>query len=340
MIIVNLLYKYLHIQINAKNGRNLLMWLFNNKKFIWQKQFMKCIGDKKSVQNFKGWYFKQQNENEAFAVIAAIHNQKASIQIITKAESYVFDFKGDFEIISQTDLLPRVRIGKNYFSRNGFVLNILKEDIRIKAIIKYRNQQLPRHSMMGPFQYLFFMPCIHEVFNISNIAVGKIMIQTGKSHYLYELNHAIGYIEGDKGNSFPEKYIWTQCSFEEGNLECITAAVAKLSVGTNTKFHLLNFTGCTCMFLYKNKEIHIATYLGAKVEILREDFVRIQQGKLCLEIILLNSGNERILKAPVEGKMNRNIVESVSAIIRYRLFSGDKLVFDVTGANAGYECEI
>ncbi len=293
---------------------------------------MKCL-------NFRGWYFKQQNENQAFAVIAAIHNQKASIQIITKAGSYVFDFKKDFEINTQTSLLPRIRIGRSYFSQNGFVLNIIKEDIQVKAHVKYRNQQLPRYSMMGPFHYLPSMPCIHEVFNISNVATGKIMIQTRKSHYLYELNHAIGYIEGDKGNSFPEKYLWTQCSFEEGDLECITAAVAKLSIGTN-KFHFFGITGCTCMFVYKNKEIHIATYLGAKVETLTKDFIRIQQGKLCLEMIVLNSGNERILKAPIEGKMSRNIVESVSAVMRYRLFSDDKLIFDVTGTNAGYECEL
>lgn len=291
-------------------------------------------------KSFRGWYFKQQNADEAFAVIAAIHNEKSSVQIITKEDSYVFDFENDYEIISKNGLIPKVRIGRNYFSQNGILINIDDNDVQVKGKVRYYSQQPPKHSMMGPFKYVWFVPCIHEVFNIYNIAMGKIVIRENDSKYLCELNNATGYIEGDKGNSFPEKYLWTQCSLKKGRLKSITTAVAVLSAGSGNKFNLLSFTGCTCMFIYNNKEHHIATYKGAKVETLQNDYVRIRQGKLCLEIFLLDVGNKHILRAPVKGKMNRNIVESVSATIRYRLMCGNRTVFDISGANSGYECEI
>ena len=36
---------------------------------------------------------------------------------------------------------------------------------------------------------------------------------------IYKFQNGIGYIEGDRGYSFPERYIWTQCCFNDGSLE-------------------------------------------------------------------------------------------------------------------------
>lgn len=298
------------------------------------------IKSKKCPYAFQGWYFKQQTEDEAFAVIAAIHDEKASIQIITRDASYVFDFNEDYEMITHGKSLPRARIGNNYFSRYGFTLNIQKEDIQVRARVKYYNSHIPKRSMMGPLKYVQCMPCIHEVFHISNIAVGKFAIRNGTSKYRCNLDYGKGYIEGDKGNSFPNKYLWTHCCFANENLKSITTAVAGLSIGIDKKLTLLDFTGCTCMFIYKNKEFHIATYLGAKVRMLKNNLVLIQQGNLYLEIIVMDCGGGNTLNAPVNGKMDRTIVESVSATIRYRLLKRNKVIFDVVGTNAGYECEL
>ncbi len=298
------------------------------------------IKNKKFPYAFQGWYFKQQTAEESFAVIAAIHEEKASIQIITKEASYVFDFNEDYEMITHKKSLPRVRIGNNYFSHYGFTLNIEKGEVQVRARIKYYNSHIPKHSMMGPLKHVHCTPCIHEVFHISNIAVGKFAIKNGTTKYRCNLDYGKGYIEGDKGNSFPNKYLWTHCSFADDNLKSITTAVAGLSIGIGQKLALLDFTGCTCMFIYKNKEYHIATYLGAKIRILKEDLVLIQQGNLHLEIIVVNPGTSNTLKAPVNGVMERTIVESVSATIRYRLLNRNKVVFDVVGNNAGYECEL
>ncbi|MGN0978195.1 MAG: hypothetical protein ACI4PH_09090 [Faecousia sp.] len=55
---------------------------------------------------------------------------------------------------------------------------------------------------------------------------------------------AIGYMEGDRGYSFPRKYAWTQCSFPDGAL---MLSIADIPVGG---FH---FTGVIGIVLLQGK---------------------------------------------------------------------------------------
>lgn len=58
------------------------------------------------------------------------------------------------------------------------------------------------------------MQCRHSVFSMGHRVDGQLTI----NGQVYHFQNDMGYIEGDCGSSFPERYIWTQCSFPNGSL--------------------------------------------------------------------------------------------------------------------------
>lgn len=94
------------------------------------------------------------------------------------------------------------------------------------------------------------------------------------------------------------------------------------------------------MFIYKGREYHIATWMGAKVLELSKTQVIICQGDLTFQIQVLYPGNVKSLAAPVQGKMSRSIRESISARVRYQIYVGNRQVWDAVGEMAGYEAEV
>ena len=134
----------------------------------------------------------------------------------------------------------------------------------------------------------------------------------------------------DRGRSFPSKYLWTQCVWggpERGSLMLAIAAIP-LPVG--------GFTGCICSVLYCDQEYRLATYRGVKIEAWSSAGAVIRQGKYRLEVELLNE-RRQALRAPVEGRMERTIHESLCAEVRYRFWCGHNLLFQHTDPNASFE---
>jgi hypothetical protein len=64
---------------------------------------------------------------------------------------------------------------------------------------------------MGPFRFVPLMECRHSVLSMSHSLSGSLRLN-GKSVCF---NGGVGYIEGDRGHSFPRRYIWTQCNWRE-----------------------------------------------------------------------------------------------------------------------------
>lgn len=98
----------------------------------------------------------------------------------------------------------------------------------------------------------------------------------------------------------------------------------------------LDFTGCICAVLYGGREYRLATYLGARAVRWSGGGALIAQGKYRLAVELLEE-RSRPLKAPVLGDMSRTIHESLSAVVRYRFWEGDRLLFDHTDSRSSFE---
>jgi len=104
---------------------------------------------------------------------------------------------------------------------------------------------------------------------------GQLMVNNRK----YVFHNGAGYIEGDRGYSFPERYIWTQCCFENGSLMLSVADIPMFG------FH---FTGIIGVVLLDGKEYRIATYLGAHIKRIVENTVIVRQGNFVLISQLLH----------------------------------------------------
>lgn len=106
---------------------------------------------------------------------------------------------------------------------------------------------------MGPFRYVPFLQCRHSVFSMRHSVHGQFCVNG--TTYIFQ--NATGYIEGDRGYSFPRKYAWTQCSFPGGALMLSIADIP---------FCGFHFTGIISIVHLQGKEYRLATYLGAKAD--------------------------------------------------------------------------
>lgn len=170
------------------------------------------------------------------------------------------------------------------------------------------------------------MQCRHSVYSMKHQINGQINI----NGQLYNFQNGLGYIEGDRGYSFPERYIWTQCCFKGGSL--------MLSVADIPLFGF-NFTGIIGIVMLNGKEYRLATYLGAKIKHIGENTVIIKQSDYCLTAKLIEK-NTYPLYAPINGEMSRIIHESASCKAYYRFSCKSKILCEFTSDTASFEYEL
>lgn len=274
---------------------------------------------------FNGWYLKCQSDTQTLAVIPAFHKkgqkQTCSIQIITDNDAWNIVFPADvFRQIGRS-----ISIEENRFSEDGIQLAIHTRELMIKGNLNFGQLSPLKYDIMGPFVFVPFMECRHSVRSMRHSVWGNVCINGQE----YSFQNAWGYWEGDRGRSFPKKYIWTQCCFSGGAL---MLSVADIPIAG------IHFTGIIGVVLWKGKEYRVATYLGARAVQIKNRMVRIVQGKLELEARLLEAV-ERPLKAPARGDMVRTIHESVACHAFYRFRKEGKTLFEFKTDRASFEYE-
>ena len=273
--------------------------------------------------NFYGWYLKCQSKEDTIAFIAARHQNgtTSSLQIITDDDAYNIDLPGN----AYKKDCANIFLGKNRFGKNGIRVNIDNPSLRVKGKLDFGAITPIKYDIMGPFALIPFMECRHYVYSMRHTVNGRVVIN-GKN-YVFE--NALGYWEGDSGNSFPKDYLWTQCLFNGGSL--------MLSVA-NIPFGLFDFTGIIGVVYYNKKEYRFATYLGAYIRELRDGKVRIKQGNMEFEAGLLEKTG-KALNAPVSGSMIRTVHESASCKAYYKFRIKGRTVFSFKTDRASFEYE-
>lgn len=286
----------------------------------------KCISQGKRRRYFEGWYFKQQNNQESLALIPAFHINKAgeasaSLQVIENNQAWhipfpVQDFQAD-----RKQLL--IRLGACSFSPQGCKLQAEGPDCQLEGSLYFGPFAPLAYDIMGPFCYMPGMECRHSVFSMSHRVEGRLLVN-GKA-FVFKNDH--GYMEGDRGKSFPKRYLWTQYSWMRNSL---MLSVAEIPLGP------FSFTGCTGFILLKGKEYRIATYLGARLLHISEDTMVIRQGKLRLQIKRMEEKAQPLL-APDRGAMARTIYESLCCPVQYTCTLKGEILFDFTARQASFE---
>jgi hypothetical protein len=298
-------------------------------------------GEKYLIKNknyFEGWYFKNSNEEENISFIPGINiyeeNAKAFIQVITNQNSYFvnYDIK-EFEFSSNPFY---IKIKNNFFSKDGIKIDIKDRNNKLNVYgeLKYSNSKnigksIFSPNIMGPFSYIPFMECNHAILSMKNTVCGSININ-GKE---IEFKNGTGYIEKDWGSSFPKSYIWCQGNnFKKANSSFM------LSVA-DIPFKLFNFRGIICDLIIDDKEFKFTTYNNAKLieyKIDKDFDITLKKENYKLNIKSMGSKGLK-LSAPVKGKMDKDILESISSKVSVTLKENNKIIFSDTSKNCGVE---
>ena len=279
---------------------------------------------------FCGWYFKCQSDSETLAVIAASHKSKikryCSLQVITDEASFIAKFP--YKYIQHQKSNLHINISKNYLGENGMTFDTVSPDLEISGNIIFGDLTPIKYDIMGPFCYVPFMECRHSVVSMKHTVNGNIYL----NGHRYDFINAKGYIEGDRGRSFPKEYAWTQCCFESGSL---MLSVASIPLGN------YEFTGIIAVIHLNGKEYRLATYLGAKASKIKNGEIIITQRNMTFSAKLLDK-NSHPLSAPSCGLMNRTIHESAScrAYYYFQKIEHTLLNFETSKASFEYEYSI
>lgn len=275
--------------------------------------------------SFYGWYLKCQSDTQTLAVIPAVHSaggkRACSVQVITDHDAWTVTFSADSFRRTRRNLF----IGENRFGEKGIRLAIRTPQLTIRGRLNFGQLSPLKYDIMGPFALVPFMECRHSVWSMWHSVTGNVRINGQK----YSFQNAWGYWEGDRGRSFPEEYLWTQCCFNDGAL---MLSVADIPVAG---FH---FTGIIGVILWRGKEYRIATYLGARAVQIQNKTVRVIQGDLELEVRLPEASG-RPLKAPEKGNMVRTIHESASCRAFYQFRKKGRTLFAFESDRASFEFE-
>lgn len=275
--------------------------------------------------NFCGWYFRCQSDVQTLAVIPSVHRTEketfCTIQLITDTQSFQAKLPcSDFQTQS-----GQIRIGGSLFHKEGFTLDLHTPAFQATGSVRFGPLTPIRYDIMGPFRYVPFLQCRHSVFSMRHRVDGLVLV----NGVPYEFQNGTGYLEGDRGASFPRGYVWTQCFFPEGSL---MLSVAEIPLGG------LGFTGVIGILLLDGKEYRLATYLGAKAVKIGPEEIVVRQGSFTLTVSPRGQAGHP-LRAPVGGDMVRTIREQLSCPVSYRFTEKGRTLLTLDAANAALEYE-
>lgn len=279
---------------------------------------------------FEGWYCKHQTAaGKALALIPALHidgggRAGASLQVIADGGVWYLDWPAG--AFSAGERSFAVRLGDNRFDQHGARLSVEREGLSLHGTVRYGLFTALRSDIMGPFRFLPAMECSHGVISMGHPLAGALTLN-GQT---LDFSGGVGYIETDRGRSFPSAYLWTQCAWRRPGLTSVMLSVASIPLGS------LRFTGCICAVFHGGREYRLSTYQGARVEEWSEDGAVIRQGKYRLTARLLERRGQP-LKAPDGGVMGRTVHESLGAAARYRFQAGREVLFDRVDWHASFE---
>lgn len=278
---------------------------------------------------YEGWYMKQEQGSDLLAVIPGRSQDDAFIQVVTPRRATYLSFPlSEFEPIDGSNgfagRYSGMRIGASEFTPAGMRLSVHRPGIDLEGHLSYRQPTPLRYDIMGPFA-LIPMETKHTVFSMRHWVDGEFELD-GVRH---RFENAVGYMEGDRGHSFPRGYTWVQSvDFDDG--ASVMVAIAEIPLAA------FRFSGCIAVVSLGGEEYRFATYLGVRIVASSPTCVELVQRDLHLRVDLPQAAGHR-LQAPDRGSMQRVIHENPSVPARFRFDKGGRALLDRTCEHTSYE---
>lgn len=300
-------------------------------------------GKYKRKRYFEGWYYKliDPKLENAVAIIPGIsigedrQDSHAFIQVLYQGSQVAY-YRFEPKEFHFNPKRFAIRIGDNYFTEDRIRLNLKGEGLTVTGSLNFHKLiKLPKTlympGIMGPFSYLPIMECYHGIVNIHHEITGAVVVGGRK----IDFTGGYGYIEKDWGRSFPKTWIWLQSNhFEKQDVTVMFSAARIPWLGGSFPgfISFIRLGGKLIVFAsYTHARLLKLDYHGGQVSAIVED----RRYRLELQVRNREGGQ---LKAPVNGRMDREILESINATIHLRLLTkSGRVVFEGMGTNAGLE---
>lgn len=307
--------------------------LFNDKNELYYH------GDEIKAPYFEGWYYKVTTDTFALALIVGISKNKLeehvfiqTIDTITKKTTYHRFAMSEVQIEEDPFL---IRIQENIFRKSRLQIQLpnLQLDLSMSDFTELK-KSMYAPTIMGPFSYYKAMQCVHSILSLQHTVKGMLTCLNQQLPI-----SGVGYMEKDRGVSFPKEYIWAQsnaCDIEDC---CFFLSIAHIP------FLKTSFTGCICVLMIHRKQYHFATYYGVRIQQMKTDQVH-DYKKVSLTLVQypyrLNITIKQVhaypLIAPADGIMEPKVFESLDSEIEVQLFHHQVEITSLQFIQAG--CEI
>jgi hypothetical protein len=287
------------------------------------------IGLYKTKNYFEGWYLRITDEdNHSYSFIFGITLYKddphSFIQIVdaTEKKSYYFRF-GVSDFYYNKD---SIRIKDNIFGIHQLKISIepFNIDLNINPSVFVQRNGLAKCAM-GFFKHLP-MATYHEIIFMKAKIEGTIKTENHDG-----LINGVGYMEKNFGCRFPKRWLWLQTNHFENYNASFILAQADLVGNCDGFFSILNVDG---------DEFRFATYNGFRIErscIDNNIKVTIEREDICLIIKACCEPGNLVIAALKNGKMTKEVEESLTSNLTLSLYRGNELIFHDTATNVGCE---
>lgn len=311
------------------------------KKILYPELYQ---GKYKRKNYFEGWYYKiiDGPMEHAFAIIPGVSFGKgrsdshAFVQVLNAYGCKVNYVKYDISSFRFNEKSFEVEIGGNTFTDKEIRLDISDKDFTMAGRLTFKNiipypKTLLWPGIMGPYSFVPFMECYHGIVSIHHDILGQLII-SGNS---VDFSNGYGYIEKDWGRSFPEAWIWIQSNhFDSGDVSLMFSTAKIPWLGRY-------FTGFISFIRIGEKLFLFSTYTKAKIGKLNYHDnclnIRIEDRDFNMEISVMHSDGG-LLKAPKNGLMETEVLESIHAAVRVSLSDKDgRIIFEGDGSHTGLE---
>jgi hypothetical protein len=298
-------------------------------------------GKYKTQHYFEGWYFKitDSKMEKTLAIIPGISigewDTHAFIQVMDSDHNVSY-FHYDIDEFQYNDKKFEIMIGENYFSKSRIRLNIDGKKFSLQGDLYFSNiMEFPRTifrpGVMGPFTYIPFMECNHDIISLQHDIIGHLKV-SGKT---VDFTDGIGYIEKDWGKSMPKSWVWFQSNHFQPDNVSLSVNIANVPL---LKCSLLGFI---IVFRYNDRIFMFTTYNGSWIKMLYYNKNRlritVRDCRFRLDINITYAEGGTII-APVKGQMCRNIVESMNSVVKLKLSDRKgNILYQGIGTNGGLE---
>jgi hypothetical protein len=303
-------------------------------------------GKNKKKHYFEGWYFKciSADRKQAIAIIPGMAidpkgKKHAFIQVINAVTGKTwYHHFSDADFTALADQFE-VKIEQNTFNAQGLSLNIDTAEGGVKGKLTFDNiHPFPsgrkNPGIMGPFGMIPLMECYHAIIDLYHEIKGVIQLDGEE----LDFNGGVGYIEKDYGRSFPKTYLWLQAShFATSNATFVFSRARIPFLGREFPgffAYFTNFEALTCRFATYNHS-RLETWEVDKEEGSCTGKLVGPAGTLTFKAQMKGGGR---LRAPVDGLMDREIIESITAEVWVKLTDRQgNVLFESTSSEAGME---